>query len=159
MARRVSQISAHETVVIPNDLTDEQFEDLNGDGRLSRRELMKAAAILGMNPTDKDIDAMMKDVDKNNDGFISFKEYLKIMQDNYKEVDLEKERMKAAFRYIDKDNDGFLTLKELKAILAHNNSEISDQEIEQFFREIDTDGDGKIDYEEFIESDLCSTVF
>lgn len=40
--------------------------DLNGDGRLSRRELMKAAAILGMNPTDKDIDAMMKDVDKNS---------------------------------------------------------------------------------------------
>lgn len=27
---------------------------------------MKAAAILGMNPTDKDIDAMMKDVDKNS---------------------------------------------------------------------------------------------
>ena len=26
MARRVSQISAHETVAIPNDLTDEQFE-------------------------------------------------------------------------------------------------------------------------------------
>lgn len=40
--------------------------DLNGDGRLSRRELMKAAAILGMNPTDKDIDTMMKDVDANS---------------------------------------------------------------------------------------------
>lgn len=82
-----------------------------------------------------------------DDGFISFKEYLKIMQDNYKEVDLEKERMKAAFRYIDKDNDGFLTLKELKTILSHNNSGISDPEIEQFFKQIDTDGDGKIDYE------------
>lgn len=69
------------------------------------------------------------------------------MQDNYKEVDLEKERMKAAFRYIDKDNDGFLTLRELKTILCHNNSGISDEEIEQFFKEIDTDGDGKIDYE------------
>lgn len=82
-----------------------------------------------------------------DDGFISFKEYLKIMHDNYKEVDLEKERMKAAFRYIDKDNDGFLTLRELKTILSHNNSGISDEEIEQFFKEIDTDGDGKIDYE------------
>lgn len=82
-----------------------------------------------------------------DDGFISFKEYLKIMQDNYREVDLEKERMKAAFRYIDKDNDGFLTLKELKTILSHNNSGISDPEIEQFFKQIDTDGDGKIDYE------------
>lgn len=82
-----------------------------------------------------------------DDGFISFKEYLKIMQDNYKEVDLEKERMKAAFRYIDKDNDGFLTLRELKTILSHSNSGISDEEIEQFFKEIDTDGDGKIDYE------------
>lgn len=69
------------------------------------------------------------------------------MKDNYKEIDLEKERMKAAFRYIDKDNDGHLTLKELKAILCHNNSEVSDAEIEQFFKEIDTDGDGKIDYE------------
>ncbi|XP_061178611.1 neo-calmodulin-like [Saccostrea echinata] len=168
MARRTSQITPHETVVIPNDLTDKQFEeikesfnkiDLNGDGRLSKRELMKAAAILGMNPTEKDVNNMMKDVDKDGDGFISFKEYLNIMRENYKEVDLERERMKAAFSYIDKDNDGYVTLKELKVVLCHKNQDITTEEIEEFFKEIDADGDGKIDYEEFIESDLCNAVF
>lgn len=55
--------------------------------------------------------------------------------------------MKVVFWYIDKDNDGFLILKEFKIILFYNNLGIFDQEIEQFFKEIDMDGDGKIDYE------------
>lgn len=40
--------------------------DLNGDGRLFWCELMKVVVILGMNLMDKDIDVMMKDVDKNS---------------------------------------------------------------------------------------------
>jgi Ca2+-binding EF-hand superfamily protein len=83
----------------------------------------------------------------SDDGFISFKEYVAIMRDNYKDVDLERERMLAAFRYIDKNNDGYLTLKELKAVLLHKNKDITTEEIEEFFREVDKDGDGKIDYE------------
>lgn len=55
--------------------------------------------------------------------------------------------MKVVFWYIDKDNDGFLILKEFKIILFYNNLGIFDQEIEQFFKQIDMDGDGKIDYE------------
>lgn len=55
--------------------------------------------------------------------------------------------MKVVFWYIDKDNDGFLILKEFKIILFYNNLGIFDLEIEQFFKEIDMDGDGKIDYE------------
>lgn len=53
--------------------------------------------------------------------------------------------MKVVFWYIDKDNDGFLILKEFKIILFYNNLGIFDLEIEQFFKEIDMDGDGKID--------------
>lgn len=55
--------------------------------------------------------------------------------------------MKVVFWYIDKDNDGFLILKEFKIILFYNSLGIFDQEIEQFFKQIDMDGDGKIDYE------------
>ncbi|XP_048731529.1 neo-calmodulin-like [Ostrea edulis] len=168
MARRTVRISAHETFVIPNDLNDEQFAeikksfdeiDVNRDGRLSKLELTKASAVLGMNPTEKDINDMMREVDTDNDGFISFKEYVAIMRENFKEVDFERERMLAAFRCIDKDNDGFLTLQELKAVLLHKNKDITNEEIEDFFKYIDKDGDGKIDYQEFIDSDLCNVVF
>ena len=39
--------------------------DENGDGRLSKRELMKAASLLGWNITEKDIVQMMKSVDRD----------------------------------------------------------------------------------------------
>lgn len=39
---------------------------MNRDGRLSKLELTKASAVLGMNPTEKDINDMMREVDTDS---------------------------------------------------------------------------------------------
>ncbi|KAK3088742.1 hypothetical protein FSP39_023186 [Pinctada imbricata] len=120
--------------------------DVNGDGRLSKSELMKAAALLGFNPTEKELTEMMRSVDRNNDGFISFKEYIEMMKGNYININMEAERMKAAFKTLDKNNDGYISLKEFKAAVMYNDDSILAEEVEEFFKEFDKDGDGKLDY-------------
>jgi len=43
--------------------------DANGDGRISKGELIKAASLIGLNPTEKDAAAMMRLADR--DGNVS----------------------------------------------------------------------------------------
>lgn len=62
-------------------------------------------------------------------------------------IDIERERMMAAFQTIDKNKDGFLTFNELKYALMYKNEDVDVKQVEDFIQEADTNGDGKIDYE------------
>uniref|UniRef100_A0ACD6A1B2 Uncharacterized protein n=1 Tax=Avena sativa TaxID=4498 RepID=A0ACD6A1B2_AVESA len=58
--------------------------------------------------------------------------------------------LKEMFKNIDKDNSGTITLEELKNGLAKQGTKMSDTEIEQLMEAADADGNGLIDYEEFV---------
>lgn len=49
-----------------------QVFDLNGDGFISREELQKVLTKMGEKLTDKEVDEMMKNADKNGDGKIDY---------------------------------------------------------------------------------------
>lgn len=56
--------------------------------------------------------------------------------------------MRAAFGLFDKDGGGTIEAAEIAAILGHNISK--EQEVwNEVIREVDTNGDGKIDFAEF----------
>ncbi|OWF55274.1 Calmodulin [Mizuhopecten yessoensis] len=133
--------------------------DLNSDGRISKGELLKAAALLGMNPTEEDAQAMLSLADLDGDGFINFEEYKHMMKHNYIEIDLEKERLLAAFRVLDRDKDGFLSQDELRAALTFKAPPENLMDVEQFILDADVNGDGQIDYSEFVNSQLCTKIF
>nr|XP_034956940.1 troponin C, skeletal muscle-like [Zootoca vivipara] len=52
----------------------------NGDGFLDAEELVEIFRISGESVTDEEIEELMKDGDKNNDGRIDFDEFLKMME-------------------------------------------------------------------------------
>ena len=58
------------------------------------------------------------------------------------------------FKALDKNNDGYLYLEEIKhlwAIFTNENCDIpSDEEITEIVENLDINGDGKIDYNEFL---------
>ncbi|KAF0890226.1 hypothetical protein E2562_039499 [Oryza meyeriana var. granulata] len=58
--------------------------------------------------------------------------------------------LKEMFKNIDKDNSGTITLEELKNGLAKQGTKLSDNEIEQLMQAADADGNGMIDYVEFV---------
>ena len=57
---------------------------------------------------------------------------------------------RTAFEFYDKDGDGKITLKELGAILRNLGKNPTQKQIEQMFIEIDSDGNGVIDFYEFV---------
>ena len=80
------------------------------------------------------------------DGFIDVKEYIEVMKSNYNTLDMEKERLKAAFSVIDKKGNGCIMRADFIYVLTCNNSAISREEADQMFTEADTKGKGYIEY-------------
>lgn len=57
--------------------------------------------------------------------------------------------LKEAFKAFDADGDGTTSKDELKKILAKFGQTLTDAELDAVMAEVDTDGDGEIDYNEF----------
>ena len=73
-----------------------------------------------------------------------------------KDTDSEEEILKA-FNVFDKDGNGFISAAELRHIMTNLGEKLTDEEADEMIREADIDGDGQINYEEFVKN-LFSTA-
>ena len=64
-----------------------------------------------------------------------------------KDTDSEEEFLEA-FKVFDKDGNGFISAAELRHIMTNLEEKLTDDEM---IREADVDGDGQINYEEFVK--------
>ncbi|KAI9114725.1 hypothetical protein K1719_014423 [Acacia pycnantha] len=62
--------------------------------------------------------------------------------------------LKEMFKGMDTDNSGTITIEELKQGLAKQGIKLSEQEVKQLLDAADADGNGTIDYDEFITATL-----
>ncbi|WAR19123.1 CALM-like protein [Mya arenaria] len=125
-----------------------QVFDADGDGRVSRDELRTAMRRLGQNPTEDEIDDIYEQVDADGSGTIEFEEFAEMMRHRWETVD-EKEELRRSFRVFDRDGDGFISEAELRCIMTQL-GEMTDAEVTDMMKQADGDGDGKINYEEFV---------
>ena len=68
-------------------------------------------------------------------------------------MDIPENRLKEyrdAFEMFDKDKDGTITAKELDNVMKSLNQDPSEHEIHDMIAEVDIDGNGQIDFEEFV---------
>ncbi|KAL3580217.1 hypothetical protein D5086_018052 [Populus alba] len=71
-----------------------------------------------------------------------------------KELDEEIMGLKEMFKGMDTDNSGTITLEELKQGLAKQGTKLSEYEVKQLMEAADADGNGIIDYDEFITATM-----
>jgi calmodulin len=54
------------------------------------------------------------------------------------------------FKQFDEDKNGTISALEIQKLLKKLGDNLSDKELNEIIRGVDSDGDGKIDYEEFV---------
>ena len=124
--------------------------DKNGDGAITRDELGTVMRSLGQNPTETDLQDIINEVDADRDGAINFQEFLTMMGLKMEEVNREAE-LREAFSLFDKDSNGLISAEELRLVMKNLGENLTDGEIGEMMREADTDGDGHINYDEFVK--------
>ncbi|CAI9782904.1 unnamed protein product [Fraxinus pennsylvanica] len=146
-------------------LTDDQISefkeafslfDKDGDGCITTKELGTVMRSLGQNPTEAELQDMINEVDADGNGTIDFPEFLNLMARKMKDTDSEEE-LKEAFRVFDKDQNGFISAAELRHVMTNLGEKLTDEEVDEMIREADVDGDGQINYEEFVKVMMAKT--
>ncbi|KAI8776450.1 alpha-actinin A, partial [Biomphalaria glabrata] len=125
-----------------------QLFDKDRNGHISRDELGRVFRALDLDPSQKELDQALQELDKDGNGIIElddFKMYLKkVKRSSYDE---RKQEMMQAFSLLDKNNDKFIDAKELSQVLTSLGEVLSEAEINAMIQVADTNKDGKIDYE------------
>ncbi|KAK1939825.1 calmodulin [Babesia divergens] len=124
--------------------------DRDGDGSITTKELGTVMRSLGQNPTEAELADMINEIDTNGSGAIDFPEFLILMARKMKEGDTEEELVQA-FKVFDRDGNGFISAQELRHVMTNLGEKLTNEEVEEMLREADVDGDGKINYEEFVK--------
>ena len=131
--------------------------DLGSDGSIPANQLIILMKALKQNVSKNDLDNTLKEFNIEKDGQIYFNQFLKIMAKRLKTIKEDEDKyLKTLFTALDRNKNGLISIHELRYIATHNSSEekseqISEKDIEIIMKEADTDGDGLISFEEFIE--------
>ena len=126
--------------------------DKNGDGKLSKEEFVTGLTNIDSNfnfglKEEESLDGLIKNIDSDNNGYITFEEFL-IASIN-KEKILTEKNLKMAFDVFDRDKNGGISHEELKYILGEYNPNAREYLWKKMIQQIDLNQDGQISYSEF----------
>jgi len=123
--------------------------DKDSDGVITANELINVLRSLGLSLTDGEVRDMIKAIGADENGMITFPEFLTIMTEKVRDSDSEEE-LKQVFKMADTDGNGTISAAELRRIMGTFGGAPSDKEVDEMIREADLDGDSQINYEEFV---------
>merc|ERR1712142_1265265 len=124
--------------------------DTDGSGTISPEELLGVLRAMGQNPTEDELLNLVLEVDIDGNGAIEFDEFLSMMMKKAGEVDEEAD-LREAFKIFDRDKVGYISMTELKKVASMLGTMLTKDELDEFMAEADKDGNGKLDYDEFVK--------
>ncbi|XP_054266374.1 troponin C-like [Macrosteles quadrilineatus] len=119
-------------------------------------ETTKIASILntiGQVFDDEELQELIEEVDVDESGRVDFDGFCQIVSNFLEEEDAEAmtAELKEAFRLYDKEGNGYITTAVLREILAALDDALKPEDLDGIIAEIDTDGSGTVDFDEFME--------
>ncbi|CAE5964147.1 unnamed protein product [Arabidopsis arenosa] len=138
-------LSLQEVEVIRNMFT---LMDDDNDGKISYLELRAGLRKVGSQLGEPEIKLLMEVADVNGNGCLDYGEFVAVI------IHLQKmendEHFRQAFMFFDKDGSGYIESEELREALTDELGEPDNSVIIDIMREVDTDKDGRINYDEFV---------
>ena len=93
---------------------------------------------------------MINEIDYDGNGTIDFPEFLSLMVSKMKDTDTEEELVEA-FKVFNSDGNGLISAAEMRHVMTNLGEKLTDEDVDEMIREVDVDGDGHINYEEFVK--------
>ncbi|KAM3398379.1 calcium-dependent protein kinase 17-like [Capsicum galapagoense] len=120
--------------------------DADNSGAITLEELKQGFAQQGTKLSDYEIQQLMEAADADGNGTIDYEEFITATM-HMNRMDKE-EHLYTAFQYFDKDNSGYITVEELEQALLEFGID-DGKDIKEIVAEVDSNNDGRINYEEF----------
>ena len=147
-------------VKLSNDIQQEIYKlfkeiDVNNDGSIVREELAHVLAHVGSHPSTEEVEKIFNEFDADRDGKITYEEFRALLEKKLKKDLLQMEQLlsdlRFEFRKADINNDRQITAVQLNQVLLNLGIELKHDELVSLVKVIDTDKNGKIDIDEFID--------
>ncbi|CAH8355836.1 unnamed protein product [Eruca vesicaria subsp. sativa] len=122
--------------------------DDDNDGKITYPELRAGLKKVGSQLGEPEIKMLMEVADVNGNGCLDYGEFVAVI------IHLQKmendEHFRQAFMFFDKDGSGYIESDELRRALTDELGEPDNSVLIDIMREVDTDKDGRINYDEFV---------
>ncbi|KAM1340294.1 hypothetical protein ACFX2H_038709 [Malus domestica] len=122
--------------------------DTDKNGKITYEELKLGLRKVGSQLAEPEIKMLMEVADVDGNGVLDYGEFAAVT------IHLQKlendEHLHRAFVFFDKDGSGYIELGELREGLRDESGETDIEVLNDIMREVDTDKDGRISYEEFV---------
>lgn len=121
--------------------------DKDNSGYLDKEELLEGyRMIYGDNYNESEVDALLNMADENDDGVISYSEWLLTAMNRQKI--LTHEKLEAAFQGFDADHSNTVSFEEISNFLF-NSKNVDPDLLREVISKVDTDKDGDITLNQF----------
>ncbi|TNM97174.1 hypothetical protein fugu_015330, partial [Takifugu bimaculatus] len=145
-------------------LTQEEIEELreafvefdkDKDGFITCKDLGNLMRTMGYMPTEMELIELSQNINMNLGGRVDFEDFTelmtpKLLAETAGMIGLKE--LKDAFREFDIDGDGSITSEELRnAMIKLLGEKANKTEIDAIVRDADSNGDGTVDFEEFVK--------
>lgn len=124
--------------------------DEDGSGSITINELGDIYNALGHQFSEEELKEIMHNLDLNEDGYITFHEFLGLYKKHIF-FKVQEEKLIEAFKICDCNGDKYVTLDELKLIMHEVGESLKDKQVRSMLKEVDRDGDNRINFKEFIQ--------
>ncbi|GFN79319.1 calmodulin [Plakobranchus ocellatus] len=131
--------------------------DKDGNGTIDIKELAPVMRALGQNPTQKEIQEIMRKADVDESGSLGYDEYVQVINSFALSPQDVEVQLRQAFLVFDRDKSGSLNLSELREVLCGMGEPLTEKEASHVLKKIDKNNDGVVDVEEFVQF-LCKII-
>ncbi|XP_076442130.1 uncharacterized protein LOC143281080 [Babylonia areolata] len=129
--------------------------DKDADGYVTNEEVGVAIRALGGTLAESELQQLVQDVGKENNGLVDFPEFLTLMArtvgTKVADSDEDSDVMLETLTLLDRDKTGFISTDLLRHVLTTLGEQLTSEEVEELLKEADKEETGKVDYREFVK--------